>query len=1695
MKREKTQFYQCTIKFIAAIFLLVGMVLTHGADVLAAPTEEFQFEITVTESSLDFCVPTSGYLDMSYGKAYSWYIDWGDNTGKKIYTQTGSANAAGAVGIKHEYTKAGTYCITITPNGSQDAWLGAFGFSEGKSGANATLNKKKVVKVISPLTPKMTRTQEQLNSGESPTGEWIYTFFGCENLTMGEEFNFPQEITTVGNYYAAYMFYGCSGSDFTMNEAFNLPQEITEVGTSFVEGMFYGCLGNDFTMNEVFNLPQEITEVGTSFAEGMFYNCSGNNFMMNEVFNLPQDIVTVESRFAKDMFCKCSGSKFTMNEAFNLPQEITEVKNLFAESMFYSCSGRDFTMNEVFNLPQGITTVDEHFVEYMFYNCSNSNFTMNEVFNLPQEITEAKNNFACRMFSLCSGSSFTMNTVFNLPQDITVVGNEFAYGMFYDCSGRNFAMNDVFNLPQKVTTVGYSFAQQMFGNCSGNSFTMGAAFNLPQELIKVGFNFAESMFYCCTGNRFTMNEDFNLPQKIIETGVGFAKEMFSGGGGSSFQVNNVFVFPVQVHANDNFYNTFKLSSAVPVQKRTAQSILNGVNQPTTNQATFYRCSNIFMDYIYIPLSWGGEGQERPEHLLVVNPLQCKFEICATGYTQEQAEGLTVCIYNLGKSAALNLSVMLTGDDNFTINAKMDDKIAANQVMELRIFPKVGLSKGRYENGIQICADGIAAINVPLSFRVLQMPSIIQDVPQEEIKVPVEGVSTALTVEVDAVTDGGALTYQWYKNTNDSIIGGTAIEGANSASYLPSVDTVGISYYYVKITNIHKDIPNCEIASIRSKTAKLTVFVPEEAETPVIVEQPKDAGVERGEQATLSVTSQVGDGGVLSYQWYQTTAEDGAEGIKIAGAESKSFSPETVEDGVYYYYVEVTNTNNNASLTKTATIVSELVTVTVQKNVNQALISIAGTYIYNGSIIRPDEGNVTVELDGEVLPQDGSAYTYRVENATEVGTASLIVTGKGLYTGSTSKSFKIAKKVIQIDPAASIVAKKQYDGSEHAQIDMVAFAGLVDGQVLVQGQDYTISNAYYNSSDVKDATIVTATIALKESGITKNYQLTNGRFQKAAELLRCPIDGVSRIMKIASVANHVYQYDLGQFLPQKEVVGQISDGIADITENEAGILTDVRVENQSLILSAEGYHALGEQAQVTVSFMSDNYIFTNAVLCVEVTDKSIVSVTGVTVESRSYNGKAVEAAGVPVFTDIITEETVELNPVYQWSEGEAPTNVGKYMLIVTAEDAEAFELEHQEIPFTIYKAAQTITFPEPEIRYVGQEINLRAVSDSGLPITYSSSDDTIATVENGKLTLLDIGEVSIIAEQEGNENYKPAESMSCTFTIQPRRSSDATLSSLSVSSGILSPAFHPATSSYTLAVGAEVASITATATANDAKATVRGIGKQNVPAGTSTITIEVTAEDGTSKHYDINVTRPHTYTISYTLNGGTPNSQNPTSYTAGTAVALKEPTRTGYTFDGWYADAGLKIRVTEVAKSSAGNKIFYAKWTAVSYKITYQLSGGANHNSNPSSYTITTAKLTLANPTKAGYTFAGWYSDSKFKKKDSSIANGSVGTKTFYAKWTKVSVKKTSWGSLKCPAAKKMKVTVKKVSGAKGYEILYSTNSKLKSAKKATATSVTKTISKLSSKKTYYVKVRAYKLDSKGKKIYGSYSTVKNVKVK
>lgn len=145
-----------------------------------------------------------------------------------------------------------------------------------------------------------------------------------------------------------------------------------------------------------------------------------------------------------------------------------------------------------------------------------------------------------------------------------------------------------------------------------------------------------------------------------------------------------------------------------------------------------------------------------------------------------------------------------------------------------------------------------------------------------------------------------------------------------------------------------------------------------------------------------------------------------------------------------------------------------------------------------------------------------------------------------------------------------------------------------------------------------------------------------------------------------------------------------------------------------------------------------------------------------------------------------------------------------------------------------------------------------------------------------------------------------------------------------------------------------------------------------------------------------------YNVTLNTNGGVlaNESDNITNYTHGTVVTLPTPTQVGYKFEGWYENKDFTgNKVTMITADSEGDKVYYAKWIAETYAISYELNDGIiADGENVTSYTYGVG-ATLPTPTKAHYKFGGWYEKSDFSGESvKTILTNEIGAKTYYAKW-------------------------------------------------------------------------------------------------
>jgi len=113
--------------------------------------------------------------------------------------------------------------------------------------------------------------------------------------------------------------------------------------------------------------------------------------------------------------------------------------------------------------------------------------------------------------------------------------------------------------------------------------------------------------------------------------------------------------------------------------------------------------------------------------------------------------------------------------------------------------------------------------------------------------------------------------------------------------------------------------------------------------------------------------------------------------------------------------------------------------------------------------------------------------------------------------------------------------------------------------------------------------------------------------------------------------------------------------------------------------------------------------------------------------------------------------------------------------------------------------------------------------------------------------------------------------------------------------------------------------------------------------------------------------------SYTANAGATLYAQYTGSTSTAAVTLPTPTRTGYTFAGWYTSAsgGSKVGNAGASYTPTGTVTIYAHWTANTYTVSYSATGASNVPSSQTKTHDVTLTLSSVKPTKADYVFNGW----------------------------------------------------------------------------------------------------------------------------
>lgn len=220
-----------------------------------------------------------------------------------------------------------------------------------------------------------------------------------------------------------------------------------------------------------------------------------------------------------------------------------------------------------------------------------------------------------------------------------------------------------------------------------------------------------------------------------------------------------------------------------------------------------------------------------------------------------------------------------------------------------------------------------------------------------------------------------------------------------------------------------------------------------------------------------------------------------------------------------------------------------------------------------------------------------------------------------------------------------------------------------------------------------------------------------------------------------------------------------------------------------------------------------------------------------------------------------------------------------------------------------------------------------------------------------------------------------------------------------------------------------------------------------------------------------------------------------------AFSYSNVTATIYSMDVMIADRAFGSSSTLIANRGSSAETYANRNSGITFKyipypstVYFDANGGSVDTDHKS---LMSEELygPLPTPVRSGYRFNGWFTapNGGTQILPTTVVTAKTDS-TLYASWSRVNVSKPSKPSAKNGKAKQIRITLKQAKNAEGYQIQYAKKKNMKSARIKNTKKLTATINKLSRGKVYYIRVRAYRTDSTGAKVYGPWSSKMKVRV-
>ena len=607
-------------------------------------------------------------------------------------------------------------------------------------------------------------------------------------------------------------------------------------------------------------------------------------------------------------------------------------------------------------------------------------------------------------------------------------------------------------------------------------------------------------------------------------------------------------------------------------------------------------------------------------------------------------------------------------------------------------------------------------------------------------------------------------------------------------------------------------------------------------------------------------------------------------------------------------VGLTSSNYDISFVNgTLDITSKSLTVIAddQEKEYDGLVFGSFTVSYNGLVSGDDEN----DLGGEL------SFSGTATSSTNVGSYEIIPGG----LTSTNYDIAFVEGTLGITrKALSITAEnksKEYDGAVYSEGFTVVYEGLVNGDdetvldgtlsfggtsvTAINAGSYIITPKGFTSSNYEisfvDGTldIIPKALTITAEDKTKEYDgvAYSGGFTVTYEGFitgetESILNGALLFSGTAVTAINAGSYVITPegLTSSNYEIGYV-DGTLDITQKALTITAEDKNNEYDGTVYSEGFTAIydgfvnGDDETVlegTLSFKgtavtainansyeiiptgltSSNYDISFISGTLDITSKSL-TVTADDQE-KEYDGLVFGSFTVSYNGFVSGDDETDLGGELSFSGiATTATNAGNYEIIPEGLTSTNYDITYKNGTLVISKKSQTITFGPLDDRILGDaDFELTGTASSGLEVTYNISNTDVATLSGDKVTIVGAGTTTITANQEGNENYLPAEPVTRALTVQ---NADATIQKLTINEINYE---NPENNIYYLVDCDDNSEIVIVSFVKDSNATATTADEFSIETPVPGIyqkTIQVTSQDGSqSEAYSLTVEKPFNF---------------------------------------------------------------------------------------------------------------------------------------------------------------------------------------------------------------------------------------------